>query len=96
MVTARSRVTPMPIYEYVSEAAEDPEHSCRICARGFELRRPVERPALEVCPLCKNPVKKVFSRVNSPRITKPLSVSDAKSAGFTVLQRRDQGVYEKL
>jgi len=86
----------MPIYEYVSEASEDPEHSCRICARGFELRRPVERPALEVCPLCKHPVKKVFSRVNSPRITKPLSVSDAKSAGFTVLQRRDQGVYEKL
>jgi len=86
----------MPIYEYVSEASEDPEHSCRICARGFELRRPVERPPLEVCPLCKNPVKKVLSRVNSPRITKPLSVSDAKSAGFTVLQRRDQGVYEKL
>lgn len=86
----------MPIYEYVSEAAEDPERSCRICARGFELRRPVDRPALEVCPLCKHPVKKVISRINTPRITKPLSVSDAKSAGFTVLERRDQGVYEKL
>jgi hypothetical protein len=41
-------------------------------------------------------VKKVISRINTPTITKPLSVSDAKKAGFTVLQRRDQGVYEKL
>jgi hypothetical protein len=29
-------------------------------------------------------------------VTKPLSVSDAKKAGFTILERRDQGVYEKL
>jgi hypothetical protein len=41
-------------------------------------------------------VRKVISKVNTPRIAKPLSVSDAKSAGFTVLERRDQGVYEKL
>jgi hypothetical protein len=41
-------------------------------------------------------VKKLISRVNTPTISKPLSVSDAKKAGFTVLERRDQGVYEKL
>jgi hypothetical protein len=41
-------------------------------------------------------VRKVISRINTPAITKPLSVSDAKKAGFTVLERRDQGVYEKL
>jgi hypothetical protein len=46
--------------------------------------------------LCKHPVRKVISRINTPTITKPLSVSDAKKAGFTVLERRDQGVYEKL
>jgi predicted nucleic acid-binding Zn ribbon protein len=86
----------MPIYEYVSETADDPEHSCRICAKGFELRRPLDRPPLLVCPLCKSPVKKVISRINTPAIIKPLSVSDAKKAGFTILQRRDQGVYEKL
>ncbi|WP_226895613.1 zinc ribbon domain-containing protein [Luteolibacter marinus] len=60
------------------------------------MRRPVDRPALEQCPLCRFPVRKVISKVNTPRIAKPLSVSDAKSAGFTVLERRDQGVYEKL
>lgn len=86
----------MPIYEYVSDAPDEPGRSCRICSRGFELRRPVDRPPLLVCPLCKHPVKKLLSRVHSPVVTKPLSVSDAKRAGFTVLEKRDQGVYEKL
>jgi len=86
----------MPIYEYVSASPGDPGLSCRICSRGFELRRPVDREPLLVCPLCKHPVRKVISRVNTPTVTKPLSVSDAKQAGFTVLERRDQGVYEKL
>lgn len=86
----------MPIYEYVSEAPGDPAHSCRICSKGFELRRPVERPPLTACPLCKHPVKKLVSRINTPTITKPLSVTDAKKAGFTILEKRDQGVYEKL
>ena len=85
----------MPLYEYISEHANDLEKSCRVCARGFELRRPVDRAPLEVCPLCKNPVKKVISRVNTPKIAKPLSISDAKKAGFTVLEKRDEGVYEK-
>lgn len=83
----------MPIYEYI---AQDSEEGCRICVRGFELRRPVERPPLEKCPLCRKPVKKVISRVNTPKVAKPLSISDAKSAGFTVLEKRDEGVYEKL
>ena len=56
----------------------------------------MDRPPLEKCPLCKNPVRKVISRVNTPKILKPLSVVDAKKAGFTVLERRDKGVYEKL
>jgi predicted nucleic acid-binding Zn ribbon protein len=85
----------MPLYEYISVYADDQQQSCRICARGFELRRPVDRAPLEVCPLCKNPIKKVISRVNTPKITKPLSISDAKKAGFTVLEKRDEGVYEK-
>jgi predicted nucleic acid-binding Zn ribbon protein len=86
----------MPIYEYVSEDPDEPGRSCRICKRGFELRRPIDRAPLEVCPLCKNPVKKVISRVNTPRVAKPFSAVDAKKAGFTVLQKRDEGVFEKL
>ena len=83
----------MPIYEYI---ASDSEKSCQVCKAGFELRRPVDRDPLEVCPLCKSPVRKCISQVNTPKIAKPLSVSDAKSSGFTVLKRRDKGVYEKL
>ncbi|MDA0766636.1 MAG: zinc ribbon domain-containing protein [Verrucomicrobia bacterium] len=86
----------MPIYEYVSENPDDPDRCCRICKRGFELRRPVDRAPLEVCPLCKNSVKKLISRINTPRVAKPFSTVDAKKAGFTVLERRDEGVFEKL
>jgi len=52
---------------------------------------------METCPLCKSPVKKLISRgISTPKVSAPLSVSKAKSAGFTVLERRDEGVYEKL
>ncbi|MEO0414024.1 MAG: zinc ribbon domain-containing protein [Verrucomicrobiota bacterium] len=84
----------MPIYEYI---AVDPENACRICVNGFEIRRPVTRPPLETCHLCRKPFKKLVSKgVSSPEISKPLSVSDAKKAGFTVLEKRDEGTYEKL
>ena len=83
----------MPIYQYIAEKEDE---SCRICSGGFELRRPVDREPLTECPLCHHSVRKVISRVNTPKIAKPLSVSDAKSAGFTILEKRDEGVYEKL
>jgi len=41
-------------------------------------------------------VKKLISRINTPRVAKPFSTVDAKKAGFTVLERRDEGVFEKL
>lgn len=81
----------MPIYQY-----ELVEGECKVCGGRFELRRPVNRPSLEKCPLCKKAVRKVIAPVSSPRITRPLSISDAKKAGFTVLQRVDKGTYEKL
>ncbi len=83
----------MPIYQY---RVADGESGCFRCAQGFDLFRPVNRPALEACPLCGTSVTKLISTVNSPKINKPLSVTDAKKAGFTVLEKRDQGVYEKL
>lgn len=87
---------PMPIYQYISEHPEDPERSCRICRKGFELMRPVDRAPLTRCLYCKNPIKKQISAINVPKLLAPTSLSDAKKAGFTVLQKRDQGVYEKL
>lgn len=81
----------MPIYEY-----ELCEGDCKTCGGRFELRRPADRDPLTKCPLCKRPVRKVISQVNTPKQTKPLSVSDAKKAGFTVLERRDSDTFEKL
>ena len=86
----------MPIYEYISENPEDETKSCRICRIGFELMRPVDRAPLTHCLYCKNPVRKKIGKVNVPKILAPLSVTDAKKAGFTVMQKRDTGVYEKL
>lgn len=86
----------MPIYEYISENPEDPDRSCPVCRRGFELRRPVGREPLTRCLYCKNPIRKKIGLVNVPKLMAPLSVSDAKKAGFTVLQKSSAGEYEKL
>lgn len=86
----------MPIYEYISENPDDLEKSCRVCRKGFELMRPVDRAPLTHCLYCKNPVRKKIGVVNVPKILAPVSISDAKKAGFTVMEKRDTGVYEKL
>ena len=80
----------MPIYEYQVEGGD-----CHLCGGCFELRRPADREPLTDCPVCRRPVHKMVSQVNTPNKTKPVSISDAKKAGFTVLERRDKGVYEK-
>ncbi len=80
----------MPIYEYEVEGGE-----CNLCGGRFELRRPVNRPECADCPVCRKLVRRVISQTTTPKMTNPLSVSDAKKAGFTVLERRDKGVYEK-
>lgn len=80
----------MPIYEY-----ELCEGKCHACPGRFTLNRPVSREALEKCPLCKKPVRKVISSFNTPKYSKPLSVSDAKKAGFTVLKKVGKGEYER-
>ena len=86
----------MPIYEYESENPDDPELSCSVCAKGFELLRPIGRQALEQCPLCSRPIMKLVSRVNTKIATKEFSDSEAKSAGFNVLEKNCDGGYDKV
>jgi putative FmdB family regulatory protein len=80
----------MPLYEY-----ELCEGDCAVCNGKFTLRRPLSAPELTKCPACKRPVRKIISTFSSPNKLKPLSVSDAKKAGFTVLKRLGKGEYEK-
>lgn len=86
----------MPIYEYQSESPDNPELSCSVCAKGFELRRPIEHSAMEKCPLCRHPVRKLISRVNTKIATKEYSDSEAKAAGFNVLKKNCDGGYDKV
>jgi putative FmdB family regulatory protein len=81
----------MPIYEY-----ELIDGDCKLCGGRFELRRPAARAPLEKCPLCQKAVRKLISNVHSPKIAKPFSTAAAKSAGFTILEKKDPGVYERL
>ncbi|MFT5029652.1 MAG: putative FmdB family regulatory protein [Candidatus Binatia bacterium] len=80
----------MPIYEY-----ELCEGDCRICGGEFSLRRPLSAEPLKKCPACKKAVRKVLSTFSTPTFLKPLSITDAKKAGFTVLKKTGTGEYEK-
>jgi hypothetical protein len=55
----------------------------------------VNVPELTKCPACKKPVRKIISAFNTPTKLKPLSISDAKKAGFTVLKKISKGEYER-
>ena len=80
----------MPLYEY-----ELCEGDCKVCGGSFTLNRPLSAPALTRCPACKKPVRKVISPFSTPTKLKPISTSDAKKAGFTVLKRLGKGEYER-
>ena len=80
----------MPLYEY-----ELCEGDCKVCGGTFTLQRPLSAPELTQCPSCKKPVRKVFSAFSTPHKLKPLSISDAKKAGFTVLKKIKKGEYER-
>jgi putative FmdB family regulatory protein len=80
----------MPIYEY-----ELCEGGCKVCGGKFTLMRPVSAAPLTQCPACKKPVRKILSAFSSPQKLKPLSITDAKKAGFTVLKKSGKGEYER-
>lgn len=80
----------MPIYEYEPCSGE-----CKICKGGFTLNRPITAPPLAQCPLCRKPVRKLISSFSTPHHLKPLSVSDAKNAGFKVYHKIGDGEYER-
>ena len=80
----------MPIYEY-----ELCEGDCKVCGGRFTLRRPLSAKELTQCPACKKPVRKTISTFSTPTKLKPLSVTDARKAGFTVLKKTSKGEYER-
>ena len=57
--------------------------------------RPLSAKALTHCPACKKPVRKVITGFNTPTKLKPLSITDAKKAGFSVFKKLGKGEYER-
>jgi putative FmdB family regulatory protein len=80
----------MPLYEY-----ELCDGDCAACGGKFTLRRPITAPALSACPACRKPVRRIISSFSTPTHLKPLSITDAKKAGFTVLKKTSKGEYER-
>ena len=80
----------MPIYEY-----ELCEGGCKVCGGKFTLNRPLSARPLTHCPSCKKSVRKIISTFSTPTKLKPLSFTDAKKAGFTVLKKVSKGEYER-
>jgi putative FmdB family regulatory protein len=90
---ARQRflILTVPIQRYVPAAAP-----CRLCGDGFDHRQSPSEADLCACPTCGQAVRRVgVQAVNTPKILKPLSISDAKSQGFTVFKKSSSGEYER-
>jgi hypothetical protein len=67
-----------------------------LCGEGFDHSQKPGDPDLTECPTCGKKVHKEFpSGVNSPKVSKKPSVTEAKQAGFTVLKKISDGEYEK-
>ena len=81
----------MPLHRYTPQTAP-----CKLCGDGFDHHQTADTPALSACPTCGQPVARApFQSTYSPRILKPLSVSDAKTAGFKVFKRTSGGEFER-
>lgn len=81
----------MPLYQY--EPFKTP---CKLCGKGFELTQKISDPELSECPKCGQAIHRSSpSTINTPHYSKPLSISDAKASGFTVLKKTSKGEYEK-
>ena len=80
----------MPLYRYA------PLHSpCKLCDTGFDYRQAAAAKPLETCPTCGQPVTRQAAAANTPRLTAPLSKTDAGQKGFTILKRTCDGGFEK-
>jgi putative FmdB family regulatory protein len=81
----------MPIHRYTPVTPP-----CRLCGNGFEHRQNPSEPDLNACPTCGQAVQRAaVETINTPKLLKPLSVSDAKSLGFSVFKKTAAGEYER-
>ena len=81
----------MPIHRYAPQ-----KPPCKLCGEGFDHRQSPAEADLTACPTCGQPVTKAaIQAVNTPKLLKPLSVSDAKNLGFSVFKKTSSGEFER-
>jgi putative FmdB family regulatory protein len=80
----------VPIYEY-----EPADHDCLMCDGRIEVMQGINDAALEYCPYCGLPVRRVISRA-SIQIAKGLPPDAAAKRGFTTFRKLERGRYEKV
>ncbi len=79
----------MPIYTYKSTGA-----GCNYCREGFDELQSMKAPALTVCPQCGGEVKRIPAPVRGN--VNRLSNSNLRDHGFTKLENRGDGTFEKM
>lgn len=80
----------MPIYQYKSS---ETDKSCEHCKNGFETMQGMKDKPLTRCPQCSQAVQKVPTLCSG--FTPMLSNGNLRDKGFTKLQKRSDGSYEK-
>lgn len=81
----------MPIHRYTPLKSP-----CKLCGEGFDHRQSPSEADLSACPTCGQPVARAAVHgVNTPKLLKPLSVSDAKNLGFSVFKKTSSGEFER-
>ncbi|HMB37638.1 MAG TPA: FmdB family zinc ribbon protein [Wenzhouxiangellaceae bacterium] len=82
----------MPFYEYIN--AEEP--GCDHCRGRFTVLQRISEQALETCPECGSPVRRLISPPNVVSgKAHQLRESNIEKAGFTQYKKIGKGVYEK-
>ena len=79
----------MPIYKYKAV-----DVGCEKCRDGFEIMQAMSAKELDKCPDCGKKIKKVPALCNG--YSPFLSNSNLRDKGFTKLEKRGDGSYEKV
>lgn len=81
----------MPIYHYAPAPLP-----CKLCGDGFDHHQATADPPLNTCPTCGQTVTRIgIQTAHTPKLLRPLSVSEAKNLGFTVFKKTSAGEFER-
>ncbi len=81
----------MPIYEYRPTKETD----CSYCMAGFDCLQKLTESAIEYCPQCHQPVRRVISAPSLGKADASLERGSLEKHGFTRYEKAEKGIYEK-